>query len=158
MAIASVEQTYPVERDTVFLRYDDGTKKLGFDALRDGYEGGGFQNTRTVSRSLLDGRTLVSGGLAHGWRDWKGTFVCLADSEGMTRDANGQMIELGTTTELIDALLADDLEVLSPEDNDWWPCTFVGNPVPRMEYDPLGSYMVVVGRLIQREYVPRIAY
>lgn len=149
-----VAQVYPVERDSIFLRYDDGTIKLAFDVLTDNYAGGGVMNTRTVGRSLYDGRTLVTGGLAHGWRDWVGSIVCYAtNTEGLTRESLEMTIEVGTTTELIGALLSDDLEVLSQEDAQWWPCLWIGPITPTLEFDPLGAVLTMTGRLIQRQSV-----
>ena len=155
----SIEQVYPVERDAIFLRYDEGTIKLAYDALKDGYAGGGVMNTRTVTRSLYDGRTLASGGLAHGWRDWSGTILSYAtNDDGLTRDALGMTIEVGTTRELIDALLADDLEVLSVEDAEWWPCLWIGPITPVLEFDPYGQALVLTGRFVQREVTVSVVF
>lgn len=148
----NVEQNYPIERDAIFLRYDDGTVKLAYDALKDGYAGGGVINSRTVSRSIYDARALVTGGLAHGWRDWNGTILSYAtNDDGLTREALGMNIEVGTTSELIDALLADDLEMLSVEDATWWPAIWIGPITPVLEFDPYGQALVLTGRFVQRE-------
>jgi hypothetical protein len=130
----------------LLMRWSGGTETRYFFPLQEGYAGEKQQVPRKAERSFDDGVVRVRQE-STAFRGFD-AILRVMGAPTSVRIVRGVAVSEGSWEDLLEAYGADDLELWTYFDSDFWPCVMMGEMVAMPQWDPMLIYAAVSVKIV----------